>query len=184
MNKTTKKSGAQNDKVEKVVAKPKADVWYAKGIRFQCQGSGQCCVSHGEYGFVYVTAGDRKRMAKLRGISTSEFTRKYCLKEEGLFRLKDGEPLNLETWQADGSAKATAKPCIFLVNKRCAIYEARPTQCRTWPYWPETMSAKAWKKDVVQFCPGVDKGRVWSREEIDANLKEQRDWENDVAHGR
>ncbi|CAN5554150.1 YkgJ family cysteine cluster protein [soil metagenome] len=155
------------------------DVWYKDGIQFECQGSGQCCVSHGEYGFVYVTAADRKRMAKLRGIPTSEFTRTFCLKEEGLFRLRDGAPINLN----GGPAKPTAKPCVFLENKRCTIYAARPAQCRTWPFWPETMSAKAWTKDVAKFCPGVGKGRVWPREEIDALLKEQAAWEDDLAHG-
>ena len=45
------------------------------------------------------------------------------------------------------------------------------------------MSAKAWAKDVAAFCPGVGKGRVWTREEIDQLVKEQKAWENDVAHG-
>jgi uncharacterized protein len=45
--------------------------WYDDGIKFECQGSGKCCVSHGEYGFVYVTASDRKKMAKLVGIPNS-----------------------------------------------------------------------------------------------------------------
>ncbi len=154
--------------------------WYKDGIRFECQGSGQCCVSHGEYGFVYVTAKDRRNMAKIRGIPTTQFTREFCLKEEGLYRLRDGEPINLSP---NPKAKP-AKPCIFLENKRCAVYLARPAQCRTWPFWPETMGAKAWKKDVEKFCPGVGKGRVWPREEIESLVKEQTAWENDVAHGR
>lgn len=165
--------------MSKAKSKPAKDVWYKDGIQFECQGSGQCCVSHGEYGFVYVTAADRKRMAKLRGIPTSEFTKKFCLKEEGLFRLKDGDPIRLTS---DPKEKP-AKPCVFLEKKRCTIYSARPAQCRTWPFWPETMSAKAWTKDVAKFCPGVGKGRVWPREEIDALLKEQTAWESDVAHG-
>lgn len=150
--------------------------WYAEGIRFECQGSGQCCVSHGEYGFVYVTSDDRKRMAMLRGISTAEFTRLYCLKEEGLFRLRDGV--------SDDPAMPDAKPCVFLEKKRCTVYSARPAQCRTWPFWPETMSAKSWAKDVAKFCPGVGKGRVWPKEEIESVLKEQSKWEDDLARGR
>lgn len=149
--------------------------WYDDGIRFECQGSGKCCVSHGEYGFVYVTASDRKKMAKLLGIPTVEFTRKHCSKVEGLFRLNDGP--------SDDPKDPTAKPCTFLKNKRCTIYEARPMQCRTWPFWPETMSAKAWAKDVAAFCPGVGKGRVWPKKEIDDALRDQSQWENDVAHG-
>jgi len=40
----------------------KKDKWYADGIRFECQGSGKCCSSRGEYGFVYLTKGDRESM--------------------------------------------------------------------------------------------------------------------------
>lgn len=172
------KSPRKTPKPEKKAYSDKAAAapWYAKGVQFECQGSGQCCVSHGEYGFVYVTANDRKQMAKLRGLTTSEFTRQFCLKEGGLFRLRDGP--------ADDPKKPEAKPCVFLENKRCTVYAARPTQCRTWPFWPETMSAKSWKKDVVKFCPGVGKGRIWPKEEIDAILSEQASWENDVARQR
>jgi len=52
--------------------------------------------------------------------------------------------------------------CRFLdpvTKKRCLVYEARPAQCRTWPFWPENMNARAWDREVVAFCPGVGKGR-------------------------
>ncbi len=155
---------------------PSKDQWYDGGIKFECQGSGKCCVSHGEYGFVYVTADDRKKMAKLVGIPTAQFTRTYCEKTDGLFRLKDGP--------SDDPRDPKAKPCVFLKKKRCTVYEARPTQCRTWPFWPETMSPKSWAKDVAAFCPGVGKGRVWPKQEIEENLRDQRAWENSVALGR
>ncbi len=142
--------------------------WYSDGIQFECQGSGQCCVSHGEYGFVYVTQKDRRAMAKLRGLPTREFTKQFCVKEEGVFRLIDG---------ADNA-------CVFLKNKRCTVYSARPAQCKTWPFWPETMTPKAWARDVAAFCPGVGKGRIWPQTEIDANVEEHRKWEHDLTHGK
>lgn len=138
--------------------------WWSEGIRFECQGSGNCCVSHGEYGFVYVTKEDRQKMAAQLGLKTTQFTKLYCKKTDGFFHLKDN-----------------GADCIFLKNKRCTIYKSRPTQCRTWPFWPETMSAKAWKRDVVGFCPGVGKGRVWSAQEVAKNLQAQKDWEETVA---
>ena len=42
--------------------------------------------------------------------------------------------------QADGS-------CAFLEGNRCSVYEARPEQCRTFPY--------AWS--VAEGCPEIDK---------------------------
>jgi Fe-S-cluster containining protein len=130
--------------------------WWSEGIKFECQGSGKCCVSRGDYGYVYVTPKDRQALAKLFKLTTREFTKKYCEKEEGNWKLKD-----------------FTKSCVFLQGKMCGVYEARPTQCRTWPFWPENMSAKAWDKEVVSFCPGVNKGRVWTPAEIKQQLKAQ-----------
>ncbi len=133
--------------------------WWKDGIRFQCQGAGKCCTSHGEFGFVYLTKADRQMMAKHLGLNTRAFTLKYCTKTEGNFHLKEEK----------------GKPdCVFLKDKRCGVYEARPTQCRTWPFWPDVMGAKSWKKDVVQFCPGVDKGPIISAEEIARQLAIQK----------
>jgi Fe-S-cluster containining protein len=43
--------------------------------------------------------------------------------------------------------------CIFLGadGKQCSIYEARPIQCRTYPFWPRLLSdPKEWSKEAVQ----------------------------------
>ncbi len=132
--------------------------WWADGVRFQCQGSGKCCTSHGEYGHVFLTKEDRQRFAKYFKMSSSAFTRKYCVKYYGAWKLKDREG-NYD--------------CIFLENKRCGTYEARPTQCRTWPFWPEVMNAKTWKKEVMSFCPGVGKGPVITADKIRPQLLDQ-----------
>lgn len=142
------------------------DEWWRKGVRFECQGSGKCCTSHGEYGFVYMTPDDRRRMAKVLGLSTSAFTRKYCEKTNGLWHLRErkGEP-----------------DCLFLKGKSCSVYDGRPNQCRAWPFWPEVMGAKAWSKDVAAFCPGVGKGRVWTGEEIEKSMRQQIKWDRKLG---
>ncbi|AZZ35761.1 zinc/iron-chelating domain-containing protein [Bdellovibrio sp. qaytius] len=126
--------------------------FYEDGLKFECQGSGNCCTSHGEFGFVFLTLEDRRRFAKHLNISTATFTRQYCDMKDGVWHLKE------DPKQPD---------CMFLKNKRCSTYEARPTQCRTWPFWPEVMTPKAWKGEVASFCPGVGKGKLWSKEEIE-----------------
>ena len=65
-------------------------------------------------------------MALHLGLRTSDFTRQYCDKTGGVYHLKTLD-------QSD---------CMFLKNKRCEVYPSRPTQCRTWPFWPENMNAK------------------------------------------
>ena len=37
---------------------------YEKGIKFQCQGSANCCVSRGSYGFVFLSKKDLSRLVK------------------------------------------------------------------------------------------------------------------------
>jgi Fe-S-cluster containining protein len=143
--------------------------WWESGVRFECQGSGQCCVSRGEYGFVYMNLDDRRRMAKTLKMSTSAFTKKYCKKTDGVWHLVDGPTAD----------------CLFLKDgNRCAVYKGRPEQCRTWPFWPEVMNAKTWKKEVASYCPGVGKGRLYSAQEIRELLQKQESAETKLVHGR
>jgi len=60
-----------------------------KGIRFECQGSGNCCVSRGAYGFVYLSKKDIKKLSI--GFKTTEqnFVKKYCQKTDGFIHLKE-----------------------------------------------------------------------------------------------
>jgi Fe-S-cluster containining protein len=139
--------------------KTTAKKWWADGIKFECQGSGNCCLSRGEYGYVFLTRDDRKNMAEHLKLGLREFTKKYCDQKNRIYHLKED------------SARAE---CMFLEGKRCGVYQARPVQCRTWPFWPEVMNAKTWNKEVKTFCPGVGKGRTYTAEEIQTALNEQK----------
>lgn len=132
--------------------------WWKEGVRFECRQRGCCCVTHGENGVVYVNADDRRRLCEHLEITPRQLRDRYLRRLDERSCLKD----------APGSAA-----CIFLGPEGCAVYEARPTQCVTWPFWPENMSAQAWAK-VAAFCPGIGKGRLWSAEEIEALLDQQR----------
>jgi Fe-S-cluster containining protein len=128
--------------------------WWADGVRFECQETGRCCVSRDAYGYVYLSREDRRRLARHLGIPTRLFTRKYCGRTEGHFHLKD-----------------TSGPCRFLKGTRCGVYEGRPNQCRTWPFWPENMKAKVWSEEITRFCPGIGRGPVRSAAEIRGALR-------------
>ncbi|MBC7692612.1 MAG: YkgJ family cysteine cluster protein [Methylotenera sp.] len=129
--------------------------FWKDGVRFECQGTGRCCVSRGTHGYVYLTLKDRKRFAKHLGVSTQVFSKAHCVKSDGWYHLKGPEGA-----------------CQFLKEKSCTVYEARPAQCRTWPFWPENMNAKTWNEEVTTFCPGIGKGRLYSAEEIEDLLKQ------------
>ena len=51
----------------------------------------------------------------------------YCDKTDGFTHFKE---------------KNKESKCIFLDKKKCSVYEARPIQCRTWPFWKENMNTK------------------------------------------
>lgn len=102
-------------------------------------------------------------MAKSLGISTQEFTKTYCNKTDGFFHLKQ---------------ESKSDNCLFLKNNRCEVYQSRPMQCKTWPFWPDVMDAKTWKAEVANFCPGVGKGKLYSLEEIEEEIEKQNRWEH------
>ena len=47
--------------------------------------------------------------------------------------------------------------CIYLDGeKKCTVYEARPAQCRSFPFWAENVrSDRSWQL-TVSSCPGLD----------------------------
>ena len=113
--------------------------WYKKGLRFGCTQCGQCCT--GAPGYVWVSDEDIKRMAAFLKITDEEFIGKYTREIDGRLAL-------LELPQS--------YDCIFLQEKKCLLYDARPKQCRTFPFWPENLvSQKAWDA-TARHCEGIN----------------------------
>jgi hypothetical protein len=75
-----------------------------------------------------------------------------------------------------------SKDCIFLQDndgvRQCRIYSVRPAQCRTWPFWTENLaSPDDWNRAALR-CPGINRGRLYTFEEIERIRKNRRWWEN------
>jgi uncharacterized protein len=115
--------------------------WYRNGLRFHCLRCGLCC--SGTAGYVWVTDEEIARIAAFRGETTEAFARGHVRQAEGRLSL-------LEKPGGD---------CEMLDDRTgCTIYAVRPSQCRTWPFWPVNIaSASAWK-DTGARCPGVGAG--------------------------
>ena len=120
-----------------------------EGIRFECvPGCIKCCAIPG---MVFVKKAEIPKMAKHFGMEEELFIEKYLARHWA-----DVYNLNFPD----------TEPCMFLTEKGCAIYEARPDQCRTFPFWPENMSnASSWKT-AKKLCPGIGTGRNYLIEEI------------------
>ncbi len=125
--------------------------WYADGLRFSCTGSGKCCTVHGDHAYVFLTRDEERRIAEGLGLTLRQFRRRHTYRP-----FAGGRSLRFP----DGR-------CTFLRGRQCSIYEARPQQCRTWPFWEENLDPQVWQDDVASFCPGVGRGRLYTAEEIE-----------------
>lgn len=130
------------------------DPWYENGLRFECTRCGTCCT--GAPGFVWVNTEEIAAIANVRGETfehvAAEFTRPGS---RGLTLIE----------KANGD-------CIFWDKARgCTIYEVRPRQCRTWPFWESNVASPADWRRTCRVCPGSGQGELISAEEITRRVK-------------
>ena len=112
--------------------------WYKEGLKFECTGCGKCC--KGKPGYVWLSVGEMEKIAHFLKISLSQFTSTYVRSVHG------GHSL-IET--QDEFA------CIFLKEDKCSIYEARPTQCRTFPFWGKHLATESSWNQLKKECEGI-----------------------------
>lgn len=127
-----------------------------KGFKFKCTGCGKCCT--GAPGFVWVTPQEIAALATLLNLTTQEFSKRYVRRVGHRFSLverKDGD-------------------CIFLKDKKlCTVYQARPKQCKTYPFWPQVLKSKeSWEAEKT-YCEGIDheEGDLYTEEEVKQMLE-------------
>ena len=63
--------------------------------------------------------------------------------------------------------------CVFFdrETRHCQVYDHRPRQCRTWPFWQSNISSpQAWEAASLA-CPGCGQGRVLNVQEIEASRR-------------
>jgi len=129
---------------------PEADPWFAAGLRFECTQCGDCC--SGPEGYVWVNQAEIDQLAAAVGMEPGEF-------EAALVR-RVGVRRSLRE-RAGGD-------CVLLdgQTRRCTAYEARPRQCRSWPFWDSNLrSPQAWS-EAAAGCPGCNSGPLVPLETI------------------
>ena len=115
--------------------------WWMEGVVFQCQPNcGRCCDEPG--GIVYLTKDDAKRLAEHHAIEVKEWLERDCQTTlDGRFIL---------------DSDAETDICIYLDSeKKCMVYEARPDQCRAYPWWIENLASKRTWNRTMDECPGI-----------------------------
>lgn len=124
--------------------------WYHEGLRFSCTQCGDCCT--GAPGYVWVNKAEIETLSRRLKLSVEEFESRYVRSvgvRKSLVEFANGD-------------------CVFLDGKTrgCSVYEDRPRQCRTWPFWDSNVrTPQAWQQ-TCEVCPGSGKGQLVSVEEI------------------
>jgi len=85
-----------------------------------CQG--KCCT--GESGYIYVNKTEIENISTLLDMPIKEFVNQYLFKKMYKYSIKEVV--------YNGSYE-----CVFYDRESngCTIYDARPTQCKTFPFW-------------------------------------------------
>lgn len=135
--------------------------WFAEdggeGLRFACTMCGNCC--SGPEGYVLVSDEESVALAARLGVSLERFLEVYTHKT------REGRSLR-EVKGAGGM------DCVFLDRASvpgkavCGVYEDRPRQCRTWPFWPSVVKTRQRWERAKRSCPGMDKGKVVSVQQV------------------
>ena len=133
------------------------DVFYSDGLDFSCKQCSFCCC--GFSGVVLLSEHDLERLAQWADLTNEQFIAVYCRwieSDDGKKYLSLREKKNME--------------CIFW-DKGCSAYQARPTQCRTYPFWTSVLKDReSWQKES-QDCPGINSGNHHTQSEIDQQLE-------------
>jgi Fe-S-cluster containining protein len=124
--------------------------WFKDGLRFQCTQCGNCCT--GAPGFVWVNQAEIEQLAATQNLAVAEFERRFVRQvgiRKSLIEYENGD-------------------CVFFnnVTRRCTVYNARPRQCRTWPFWDSNIrTPEAWRQ-TCEVCPGSGQGNLVPVEEV------------------
>ncbi|MGL4986789.1 MAG: YkgJ family cysteine cluster protein [Treponemataceae bacterium] len=137
--------------------------FYKDGLDFSCTQC-SCCCRH-EPGFVYISQKDLDLLLASLNVTANEFVKKYC---RWVFSYKAHDSANVS--EALCLQEMSSYDCIFWKNG-CTVYDARPIQCRTYPFWDFLLATeKAWIAEK-KSCPGIGAKSSKSFDEIESLRK-------------
>jgi Fe-S-cluster containining protein len=124
--------------------------WYKDGLRFNCTACGDCCT--GAPGYVWVNQEEIDALAKRLDMEVIDFQTMYVRRigvRRSLIEFENGD-------------------CVFFDNetRKCKVYEQRPRQCRTWPFWNSNIRTPETWAETCEVCPGSGKGKLYQLEAI------------------
>ncbi len=107
----------------------------------ECEAcGGNCCI--GESGYIWINKLEIEALSKYLNLDVDKFVSIYLNKIGYKYSIKEVK-----------LAQDNFACCFFDLDKRqCSIYEYRPIQCRTFPFWDYF---KKNRKEVFEECPAI-----------------------------
>ncbi|MDR3325607.1 MAG: YkgJ family cysteine cluster protein [Spirochaetaceae bacterium] len=128
--------------------------FYEDGLHFSCRRCSLCC--RRDEGCVFLTRDDLDALAKEHAMRREDFLLTYCRWVPIAYR---DQLLSLK--------EKANNDCIFWKDG-CAVYNARPLQCRSYPFWKNHLSGKENWDQATAECPGAGRGQHHTKEIIEA----------------
>ena len=125
--------------------------FWSVGLRFACIGCHYCC--RHEPGYVFLTRRDLDRLLAHTGLDEGTFIERY------------GVVVDLGIVKRISLSEKPGHDCVFW-NDGCTVYEARPLQCRAYPFWSSVLATRDSWKEEGRYCPGIGSGPLRNREHI------------------
>jgi uncharacterized protein len=102
---------------------------------------GYCCI--GSSGYIWTTSEEQKKISDILKIDIDEFRKEYLIYINGKYSIKELKISDIYY-------------CVFFDTEKkcCSIYDVRPKQCRSFPFWE-------YYKDkidlILEECPGIER---------------------------
>jgi len=103
-----------------------------------CEGN--CCI--GESGYIWITKDECLKLSSFLDISIDELGEKYLFKVNYKYSIREKQ------------IAQNSYACVFfdLEKKQCSVYDARPNQCKTFPFWEYFKNNI---EEVKKECPAI-----------------------------
>ena len=134
--------------------------FYESGLNFSCKRCSACC--RYEPGFVFLSEEDLKKLSNALKLDRKSLLAVYC---RWVTDWKGDEALSLK--------EKSNKDCI-LWDDGCTVYDVRPFQCVSFPFWESILASREAWKNAGSGCPGIGSGALHTKETIN-EFKKLRD---------
>lgn len=122
---------------KQIITKLGYNFGFRDGFCEEC--GGKCCT--GESGYIWISEEEASKAASFLLMDIESFADKYLFQANNKLSIREKE-------YNGGYA------CVFFdeIAKNCSIYDVRPTQCRTFPFWDYY---KQNTNEALKECPAL-----------------------------